>query len=272
MFADVYDEDRTTRRRYEAPNWFSTTEGQHRIRILDNSAHSVWLHFVRTPAHERGLYLVCLDEECPICDQNRKIINENPDNFRDVKGYWGKSKRFYVNVLDRTEVKVCPQCQWENKKGPNMKFTEVCSKRDCDNIIIDVEPKESGKVKILAKGKRLFEPLEKNVYKANLDADGEPIPITEYDVFLNVAGTGRDTLVVPAISDVDDEVNVPEEALYDLPTIPLKLEPDEIPEVLNGVRLKDIFAKRRGEEVEELAEEIREEVASRVGKIFETRA
>lgn len=271
-FANIPEDDnRRERIRFERPVWFVTTEGQHQIRILDETAHDEWLHFVRTPTHERGIYLTCLEDDCPICIQNRQIIAENPETFRDVKGYWSRSKRWYVNVLDRTEVKVCPECQWENKKDVTMQFPNTCLNRECNALLTEVEPHQSGKVKILAKGKRLFEPLEKNIFRVNVDEDGEPIPLTKYDIILHVVGTGRDTQTLPVKTDVNDEVGVPEDALYDLPSIPLRLEPSEVLDFLKGVSLRDIFAARRGEvdeEMQELAEEIKEDIDEGIASIL----
>jgi DNA-directed RNA polymerase subunit RPC12/RpoP len=220
--------------------------GNTTIRILQPKTLDYFVHYIN------GAYLKCLEDECPICSSNRKLIAENPETFREIKGWSSRSERHSVNVLDKTLVKICPQCKKEVKKVQN-NFPTTCPA--CGTVIVSEEIKPLNKVKILARGKTLFENFN-GIENSVLDDAGNPIPLTAYDFTLFVSGTGRETnITVIPMTDKRDVVEIPETALFDLEKTVISLTPDEMQEVQRGVSLKDIFAARKVQEPKEATEE-----------------
>jgi DNA-directed RNA polymerase subunit RPC12/RpoP len=220
--------------------------GNTTIRILQPKTLDYFVHYIN------GAYIKCLEDECPICLSNRKLIAENPETFRDIKGWSSRSERHSVNVLDKTLVKICSKCKKEVKKvGAN--FPTTCPA--CGTVIVSEEIKPLNKVKILARGKTLFENFN-GIENSVLDEAGNPIPLTAYDFTLFVTGTGRETnITVIPMTDKRDVVDVPEDILFDLSKTVIALTSDEMMEVQRGVSLKDIFATRKVQEPKEATAE-----------------
>jgi len=247
---------------FDRPNYLNFTYGQHLVRILGDF-RKVYTHWIK----RANVVLECLDEDCPICLNNRRIIAENPDNFSRVPGYVSRSERHYMNVLDRTDVKVCPECLEEVKKEVSGKFPVVCSD---GHMIVEVEVIPSNKIKIANVSKTNALRL-KDHQLSTLDESGEPIGLENFDiVFMVTRGAERKDIVPMPIKDNDDKVEVPEDALYDLENVVVKLDADEIIQLAKGVSLRDIFLARRAEsdDVEELASEAGEEVKSALDELF----
>jgi len=246
---------------FNKTNFMKFDYGSHRVRLLGNP-NRVFTHFLRGKAT-----IQCLGRECPICQNNKSIKAEHPDDFRNVSGYNNSSPRHYINVLDRTSVKVCPECQTENKPNIANEFSPTCSK--CNTFITDVEPMPSGKVKVINISQTNADTL--NTLDSTIcNKDGEPIGIENMDIIFMATQSGNRKNIAPMPdANATDEVNVPEDALYDLETLVIKLEPDEIVQLQKGVTLRDIFASRRGEELSdevtaveaELSEIVEKEVA-----------
>ena len=108
------------------------------IRVIDDDYVVYDSHYIN------GTSIACLGEDCPICKNNHRLIVENPDNFRDCRGYYPRSARYFINVLDRTVAKICPECGAEVKQN-----IPTCPK--CSTIITAVKAEPLNKVKILAK-------------------------------------------------------------------------------------------------------------------------
>jgi hypothetical protein len=234
-FADV---EQTNSASFTKINHLRFSPGNHTVRILENEAHSVETHFVL------GKFsITCLGEECPICLNNRKIILENPDNFRNVTGYLPRTKRFLFNVLDRTLVKTCPECGEENTKA-GQNFAPTCVK--CTAIITNVAQSPSNKIKLVTCGIELAKRLN-GVQKGVLDKEGEPIGLTTYDIVFQVEGVGKGRLVNPLPAQLNnDVVEFDPEKLNDYTQAIIKLTAPEIVSFLKGVTLKDIYNGRSG--------------------------
>lgn len=202
------------------------------IRILDPDYFSVETHFINRTSVE------CLGDECPICKNNRKIILENPETFRDISGYSPRSRRYFVNVYDKTPAKVCPQCGAEIKQ-------DIPTCPSCNTIITAVERKPLDKVKVLAKGKQLFEQLIA-LEQVIVDETGTPRGLTNFDITLVTAGAGKTATCTPIFTgNVGAPVFVEKPDLFDLHNAVIKLSEDELHDFQSGVSLKDIFAARR---------------------------
>lgn len=215
------------------------TAGNHTVRLLpgDQGFYITHTHWVN------GTNIECLDDECPICLNNKRIISQNPDNFRNVKGYSGRRQVFYINVLDKTLAKTCPACG-EVHKPINGTFSSVCT--SCNAVLVDVEAKPLNKVCILNRGVELYDNL-KSINNSILNEEtGEKIGIENFDIMLMVPPKTKRP-VAQGLPHKTDHVDITEE-LYDLKTVPLQLSATEIKNFLSGTSLKDIFALRRAEE------------------------
>jgi endogenous inhibitor of DNA gyrase (YacG/DUF329 family) len=226
---------------FDKVNFMRFDYGQHRVRLL-GVPNRVFTHFLKGRAT-----IQCLGRDCPICQNNKSIKTEHPEDFRNVSGYNASSPRHYINVLDRTSVKICPECQTENKPNIANEFSPTCSK--CNTFVTDVEPMSSGKVKVINISQTNADTL--NTLNSTIqDKDGEPIGLENFDLIFMASQSGnRKTIAPMPDSNATDVVEVPEDALYDLENLVIKLEPDEIVELQKGVSLRDIFAARRGEEL-----------------------
>lgn len=201
-FGDTVDERKEGgESKFKKTEYLTLTSGnEYIVRILDAMETKVYAHFVG-----RG-WLECLEEECPICQNNRKILYEHPEDFRDVDGWCPKRPRFYLNVLDQSDKKV----------------------------------------KVLSSGPRLIEDL-KVMSKSIRNEQDERIDIRSYDWSLSVRGAGRDKETTPSHRFFGKQTNVDlaGQELYDLKSLIIKLQPNEMLEVFNGASLKDVFAMRR---------------------------
>ena len=214
----------------------------HTVRILDAPSYTTYVHWInRVP-------IKCLDDlladtgttadGCPICKQNKRIIAENPETFRKVSTYSRKAQTFYLNVLDRTPVKICPNCNHENTVVGN-RFPAACE--SCNSLITDVSSAPVNKVKILSRGQTFGEDIN-SIYNRNVDDTGTVIPIYKYDIQIMV-GSNKQAFPQELINN-NDVVTVDPSELFDLESAPISLDGAEMLELQRGVALKDIFAAR----------------------------
>lgn len=246
MFADI-DTKNTNTSTFQKISFLDLQAGQHTIRLLENKSTKIYTHFLagRTT-------VACLGEACPICANNKRLLVENPDNFRDIKGWSPRTERFYVNVLDKTSVKTCPSCQKEIKMF-NGQFPPTCA---CGAFIHTVAEHPSNKVKVWNFGNTVGDQL--NAFaKSILDANKEPVPLTNYDLNLIVTGAGKEkkTNLIPMVH-LNEKVEVPADAFYDLSKAVIHLEAEELLQLQRGVSLKDIFTARKATKVEEKVESV----------------
>lgn len=204
----------------------------HVVRVLSTKGHKTYVHWInRVP-------IECLDKECPICDSNTIIRAENPNTFYNIEGYYRRQQVFYLNVMDRTLTKICPNCEYENTAIGN-RFTPTCE--NCGNLIGDVKANPINKIKVLSRGKVFGDELN-NIHSNNVDSEGNPIGIQNYDIQIMV--DARKQPFAQALLDSNDVVEFSEDELFNLKTAPIQLEADEILEFKRGIALRDIFAAR----------------------------
>jgi hypothetical protein len=238
---------------FRKTEYFQFTPGLHLVRILQSATKRVDVHYVK------NAYVTCLGDDCPICAGNLKIAMEVSDKEarRKTPGWAPLQQRHYINVLDRTPVKVCPKCNAENKRvGAN--YPSICL--NCkEQDITNVKETISNRVKVLSKGKKFFEILEMYA-TSSLDTEGNPIPITSYDLQILVPDGGE-----PVASQQlhrNDEVEIEPEELYDLDNCSIKLNAEEINDLLRGISLKDIFAARRNSKPETVYNKIDQKIGA----------
>lgn len=210
-------------------------QGAHTIRVLNEQAKTYPTHFFKNTYTT----VLCLEDECPICNNNRSLWQQFDKEAKKQPGYNAKQYRFYVNVLDKTPAKICEKCGTEYKE---LRST-ICK---CGEVLPAVA-QPLNKVKILNKGIKLRDELD-SIEKAIQNNQGDPIGITNYDMVLMVVGTGTDTKITP-VPRTEANEPVPEGLeLFDLSNIVIKLEPAEMLDLQRGITLKDIFAARKGKE------------------------
>lgn len=201
------------------------------IRILTKERTVVDSHFISSSKAT----VRCLGEECPICASNRNLIIQFPKDFRDEPHYSPRRQVKLVNVLDKTPVRTCGKCSHEEKTS------QTCS--SCKEIISS-ELKPSDTVKVLSRGVTLYDSLDA-IDNAVLDAKGEKVGITNYDITLVVSGTGKNRTTTPIVGQVLPIREVAPDELFDLETITIEVTPNEMLDLQRGVSLRDVFSARR---------------------------
>jgi len=243
---------------FQRVKYFVWTPGEHTIRILDEDVPAQLCYWFGSG------HVKALGADDPQAIQNKRIRMENPDNYKKVKGYRGLNIRYFMNVLDRTPVKVCPECGKEVKAigGEFANICPVCQKGE----LKDVEVAPLNEVRVIQGGKTLFEQfVEKQ--RTTTDEDGNEIGVQNFDITLQVVGTGNKRQSIALVGDGRDEVEVPPEQLYDVTKILPEVSFEEMEKLVSGVSLRDIFAGRRAtakveasEDVEATAEEATEDL------------
>jgi hypothetical protein len=271
-------------------NFLKLTPGQHIIRFLHpiedtTLKHTHWIKMTS---------IECPDPDtCPVCAINKEILLEVGGDFKEakkVKGFNPWTKRYYANILDLTPVKISPDCEkeFENKRDSAGRWPIVCE--DCGASLAGVEPQFSHKVKILAGGITLFNALDAINESVTVPDDtitedqtllddeiavpmngGVPVGLDKFDIVLMVQGTGRERQVTPVPQPHRIAVHDLEEMgleLYDLDRAIVKLDSEEVKELLRGVALKDIFAARNAEEgSEQVSQPSNEQLVENVAEV-----
>ena len=241
---------------------FTWTPGQHTIRILDTKIPMKMCYWFSNG------YVESLGWDDPQSTFNKRIRLENPDNYKNIKGYRPPSDRYAVNVLDRTLTKICPNCN-ADVKAVNGTFPGLCLACGV-GVVSDLEAKPLNEVRVLQGGKTLFEQFKVRD-QDTLDEEGNPRGIQNFDLILHVVGVGNQRQVVAVASTNYDKVEVPPEKLYNTETLTIKVSEEEMEQLVRGVVLRDIFAARRATTEVEVADEVRtdtEEIKRKVEELF----
>jgi len=218
--------------KFRKTEYMKLKAGEHTVRFAQEKAEKQYAHWII------GAYIECLGDNCPVCENNKQIIYENPKDFRNVAGYSYKRERFAINLIDKTE-------------GDET-------------------------VKVLTGGRTLFEDIDVIAQATRTDA-GEPVDLRAYDWKLIVTGEGRDRTInlIPQYRGNNEPVIVEESELFNAGDVVIKLNEEEMNDALRGVALKDIFAMRRAQKevVEKVgtdAPSIVEDVEKAVDSIFKS--
>lgn len=267
LFADipVYDE---TKKDFKPTKFLKIIPGYPvRVRILSKAAYRVAKHYLP----KQKVSLVCLEDECPICENNRKLAVANPDTpYNEISGIIGKQNRYLVNVLNRTKVKITATGKVVYA-GADGKFPAQHPESGED--LSNVKATALNTVEVLERGSTLFGQLN-GIHDTIRDDDGEKIGLTNYDVILTATGKGRQmTVSAVAQPQFNDVVEVKEEDIYNLEKVPMKMSANEIVKLLNGISLQDIFEARKvvkePEELKAIADDVAEDVEDTIENLFE---
>lgn len=228
-------ENRRDESEFKTPKFLRINEGEMFIRVLGPTIYDVKTHWVN------GVTVTCLNDECPICQNNEKIRIEHPEDYKDIQGYIPWRNTFYTNVYDKTPVKICTDCGSEIQSVKGL-FPSSCWK--CNTIVSAEEAKPSNTIKILNRGVQLRDQLLL-VNKSVLDENDEELGIENYDIKLRT-GSNKEPIPIEMPSS-KEPVEYAEEDLFVLENVPLRLGADEITDLLRGVKVKDILVARNAE-------------------------
>lgn len=232
-FADV-----STPKTFKKSQFLRLDVGEHTIRILDENATSENTHFIISRGGRATVK--CLGDDCPACALNAQLKLEHPATYRNTQGYSTVSRKHSFNVLDRTEAKVCQKCQAVTKPRGG-KYPSTCP--ECGSFISDVAPQPLNKVCLVTVSDTVAKDINR-ISNLNLDANREPIPVTNYDIVISVeqGSKGREMTVAP-LPQRNDVVEVTED-LFDPTNAITALSKDEMIEFMRGVSIRDIFVAR----------------------------
>lgn len=229
--------------RFRKTRWFFPRPGKYTIRVLEEGYESKYTHWVPT-GRGKGTTIECLgDDVCPLCIDTKKVLQEHPEDYRNVPGFNPYGVTCYVNIFDRTLVKVCPVSGEENYQDVNGNWP--LTSWGSGESLAEVAPKPSNKVKVFSRSRGVFNTIAD--FDENI-RETAGLGITNYDLVMVVRPregntVGSNLSIIPQVH-LNDEITLTED-LYDLKDIAIKLEPDEIRELQRGVSLRDIFAARR---------------------------
>lgn len=214
--------------------------GTHQVRLLSQPV-LIFVHYFKN----RGS-ITCLGRDCPVCKANKSLQAEYPENYRQQPGYNPSSPRYYINVLDRSPVKIClnPECEHENKMDLMGHFPSSCSK--CGTFLGESPVQVSNKIKVANISSTNADRLMALQVSVRDDKD-EPLGLGNFDLeFLVTNVKGKKDISVQASTKKNskDVFDVDENDLYDLNKVVIKLDPDDVVQFLRGVSLKDIFAAK----------------------------
>lgn len=221
---------------FKKTKYFSWTPGEHTIRILDEDVPSHLVYWFGSG------HVKALGADDPQATQNKRIRMENPDNFKQVKGYRQLNVTYLMNIFDRTVVKICPECTREVKLvgGEFPILCTACGK----GKIAAVEAAPLNEVRVLQGSKTLFEQfVEKQL--TTKDEEGNEIGVQNFDLNLVVVGAGTKRQTVVMVGAGRDEVPVPPDELYDTGNMIPEVTVEEMEKLVSGISLRDIWAGRR---------------------------
>lgn len=258
--SNIEERKERTQSKYRKTEFLKLDDGEYTIRILDPMEVKHYTHYMGYA------YIACLGDECPICQNNKRILYEHPEDYREVKGWNPRRDRYYINVMDRTSVKICEKCGTESK--PTI---DICSA--CGTVLGNTVP--ANKIKVLSGARSLFEDL-KVLSKTVRNEQDERVDIRDYDWIFVVRGKGRDktTAIRPVYFPAKaGRLEFDETQLYDMDNTVVKLTPEEMLDVFNGASLKDVFTVRRAKKQVldsdfPVTDNIREDIANAVDEIF----
>lgn len=226
-----------TKSKFEKAEFMRFDPGMHLVKIL-GEPKGMFSHYLPTAK----VSIKCLLDECPICKNNRQLMIENPENFRNIKGWNPKQYRHYFNVLDKTMVKVCPGCNAEVPKSGN-NYPASCP--SCNAIVpMNVQEQISNRVK-LASISDTNATLINTQAQGYMDAVGNSYPLDQFVFMFTVIKSpdGKKT-ILPSVASTSKE-DLSDKVLYDVEKALVNLTAEEIKDVLKGISLKDIFSARK---------------------------
>ena len=210
------------------------------LRILDDKAKTVWKHWLSEANGGRGMMAVCPNtvdvKVCPV-DADLKGLEKDDPKFLERRA----KARFIINVLDRTPVTSCNNCD------------TVTSGKVCKNCGTDIKKNEFvplNRIKILEGGPRLFRETLKGIETLQMEEFDKEI--TEYDITFTTMGAGRDKKIsaIPQTPEPLDEswltdaATGEKQSVFDLDLLAEPTPIEEIKLMMQGATMDELNAAR----------------------------
>jgi len=227
------------------------------IQVLESSAKEYFKYWLKDSTGRNVGYASPGYDTCPLTKRNMGLGKGHPDYIKPQYTYT-------VNVLDVTPYKVCPEC--EAAYYP----TEAPSVCECGKGLADIKPQPLNMVRILERGRRLFEQLRtldqgtpilddagdptydddgNQLFNPIVrDSNGDALNITQFVVQIVRTGQMQSTVTtaVPMLHLPAVDINDYADQLYDLPQS--MVTPDEVLAIVEKrVPVADIYAARQAE-------------------------
>lgn len=231
MFGSTVDETQG-RKEFKKTEYLALKPGKYTIRILDAMETKKYGHYFQG----RG-WVECLGDTCPICELNKKLMYEYPEDYRDQKGWNARRARYFLNVLDQSDKKV----------------------------------------KVLSVGPQLIEDLKVMSQSIRNEEDERiDIRTYDWDLIVKGEGREKETTPSHKFFGKMTDVDLNGQELYDLSNCLIKLTAEEMLDVHNGASLKDVFALRKAKKETakatetSVSAEIKADIEASIDDIFKT--
>ncbi len=257
----IEEKNNASFKRYKYFNW---TPGDHTIHLLDFDLKPVVAYWLG------GGYVRSTNPDNPQEILNKKIRLENPQNFRNIRGYRPAQRRYIFRVYDKTVAKICPECGLDTKVEIGQTYPSVCSFcKKGDLTRVSAAPIND--VRIVNCTVALVEQLIL-VDKTTLDENGNQVGIENLDLQLFIVGRGtnRQTVVKPGnicpipISFDLEPLNVDNSIFL--------VSDSEMNDLIRGISLRDILLARSSKgAIEEITESLNTEedvVKKKIDELF----
>jgi hypothetical protein len=212
-----------------------TEDHQTTVRVLDAKPEIRWSHWIPPKHHafpnvnaSKGISIICPGLEiCPICLWNKEQKSSDPK----TKDLLRARKIYTFNVLDRTPVITCTNCEAEHYEMKGAGYAEECN---CGASLTDVEPAPRNKVQIMQKGIRIVDQL------IAFEEEPDLGDVSTYDIKMDTRGKGGDamtTCIPKQKTDLDLAGILGEEwetKKYDIKQTVAPLVPEQIMKILEG--------------------------------------
>jgi hypothetical protein len=215
-------------------------EGTHIFQPVEPDAKEIYTHWITSQSRS----VLCLNQDydadggdCPICQQNVRLSHEYGKDARERDGYYNRSGRYVLNVLDLTPVK-------RDSEG-NLYFPDIngyypptADKSENKEILADVQPEPRNEVCLLEMSR---------TYASELDmmARQKEVPWTQLVYKASVKGRGKNKVTLTDCK-LQESATLPEGQEISAPEFTfINFSADELADVLRGVSFKDLFNARK---------------------------
>lgn len=226
-FGSTVDND--VRKEFRKTQYLMLKPGKYTIRILDEVETKVYGHWFMG----RG-WLECLGDECPVCQNNKKILFEHPEDYRDVDGWNPRRARFFLNVFDKA-----------------------------DNT-----------VKVLGSGPQLIEDLKVMSQSVRTEQDERvDHRMYDWELTVRGEGRDKEVTPAYRYFGKETKIDYNPEDKFDLSNCMIKVSAEEMLDVFNGASLKDVFAMRKAKkqsQADAVISDISADIQDAVDEVFKS--
>lgn len=200
--------------------------------IIPPAIGKVFTHWI--PTDGKKMPIRCLGDDCPICRRNETTgyDNKNPEFIQ-------RSISYIANVVDLTPSKVCPKCETINERNAT-----VCTGKDCEEKLINVEAQPMKALRYLEGNKTLFRQLEETsemLAEAGYQISAVPLALKKVN-------NPDNKPVYPTIPQIGDKEAVDpkdyEDNLFDYQKVGIHVSYEEMVLLMNGGSFREMLQGR----------------------------